>query len=153
MNFRHTGGHSYSDEEIEKGIREEPTIFFKVFIYNGETVRQLIDIFFQKSWSHNSYNSNDPNNKQCDGGRSRSFTDLYSFILHHIPETDIKELKYYLKEMFTTGKLVSEFCDDIERTILHYPGQNISTNHNYLYNSFSQNKTEFNMTMDEFLNN
>lgn len=152
MNFKNNGSSPYSDETIEKGIREESTIYFKNFTYNNETVKQLINIFFVSAWTNSMYD-NKTNNLHCSAGRSRSFTDLYSFILTHIPETDIKEVKFFVKEMLLACEIVADYCSDIKRSVFHYPGQNISTNHNHSYESSKNKLTEYNVTISKFLDN
>ena len=149
MHLKYTGGKTRTDEEAEEAIREEPTLTFKSFRYDNETVEELVHKFFKFSWVEDTYDNK--NRRNCNAGRKRSFTDIYSFILHHIPEVDIKELKSVLKKMLVAGEVVNDYCSTIKRSIFYYPGQHISSNHTISFDNRRGYDTEFNVNMGTFL--
>lgn len=125
MLFRNsTTKEPYTDAEIEAGLREESILHFKDYTPPKEKkLKDLIQDFLKLSVSHPTFDNKDY--AMCTPGRSRSFCDLYCFIIGIRPKIKVRRLRRELHKLMMDRIIFISFCGGISRGTLHLKGYEV----------------------------
>lgn len=113
-----------TNQEIKKALHEEGPLRIKEFVYEGQSVRELILLFGEYSWKYPTYDKN--GRQQCAASRNRSFCDIYAFILGVRPNITVRTVKQEIAKLIIEAKIQPAECPQIRRGTLLFPGTNAS---------------------------
>ena len=138
-----------TNQEIKKAIHEEGPLKIKEFVYEGQSVRELVLLFGEYSWKYSTLNKN--GSEQCRPSKNRSFCDVYAFILGLRPNITVRTVKQEIAKLIIEGKIQPAECPQINRGTLLYAGYNASAKiPKDDYKSRLTKFTEFGCNMGEF---
>ena len=119
MEFVYTDGmEKLTDEEVEKGLREEGSLVINEFKFKNQSLKEVCEKFFELAHKYVTYTQY--GYEQCRQGKNRSISDLYRFAINYLPETTIAELKDVLKLLIEECRLLPSYCSTIRRGVFYH---------------------------------
>ncbi len=114
-----TNSKRLTNQEIKKILHEEGPLQIKAFEYKGQSIRELILLFGELSFRHDTLNKK--GDFETGVAKKRSFCDIYRFIINYRPHATVKTVKKTLAELIVENKVRPTFCGVIYRAVFMFP--------------------------------